>query len=35
MEIINEKEKINLNEWMEKVKDPSGFIKWGYMCAWN
>jgi hypothetical protein len=33
MEIINEWGKINLNKWMEKVKDSHGLVKWGYMCA--
>jgi len=35
MEIINERAKINLNKWMEKVKEFRGLIRWGYKCVKN
>jgi hypothetical protein len=33
MEIINERGDVNLNKWMEMVKDSLGLIKWGYRCV--
>jgi hypothetical protein len=35
MEIIDERREINLSKWMEKMKNFCGFVKWGFMCAWN
>jgi hypothetical protein len=35
MEIINEREDINLDKWMEKAKDYYDFVTWDYMCAWS
>ncbi len=35
MEIINKRGEINLNKWMDKVKDFHGLIIWGYKYAWN
>jgi hypothetical protein len=29
MEIIDEKEDINFNKWMDKGKDPCGILRWG------
>jgi hypothetical protein len=33
MEIINEREEINFNKWMEKVKDFRKLVKWGCKCT--
>jgi hypothetical protein len=30
MEIINKRGEINLNKWVEKMKDSCGFVRWGW-----